>query len=118
MNQKKSKIKDYLLLHIILLFYSFGAICSKMAANHNFLSWGFCIFYGLVLFDLAVYAVLWQQILKKFPLTIAFANKAVTIVWGILWGFLFFKEKISVKQVIGAIIIMVGICLVVSDENE
>lgn len=118
MSQKKINMKDYLLLHIILLFYSFGSICSKMAANHDFLSLDFCIFYGLVLLDLAVYAVLWQQILKKFSLTIAFANKAVTIIWGILWGFLFFKEHISVKQVIGAIIIVIGICLVVTDENE
>ena len=118
MKRKKVNLKDYLLLHIILIFYSLGSICSKMAANHVFLSLNFCIFYGLVLLDLAVYAILWQQILKKFSLTIAFANKAITIIWGILWGFLFFKENISLKQVIGAIIIIIGICLVVTDENE
>ena len=118
MKQKKINIRDYALLHIILLLYSFGAICSKMAASHKFLSLGFCIFYGLVLLDLAVYAILWQQVLKKFPLTIAFANKAIMIIWGILWGFAFFNESISAKQVAGAIVIMIGICLVVSDENE
>ena len=58
-----------------------------------------------------------KQILKKFSLTTAFINKAITIVWGMLWGVLFFKEQITVNMIIGAIIVFIGVSLVViSDE--
>ena len=52
-----------------------------------------------MIFILFVYAVLWQQVLKSIPLSIASANKAVTIFWGMWWGFLFFNEEISIKKI-------------------
>src|SRR5574344_1071401 len=110
--------KNYLFLHALLLLYSFGAICSKLAAGEAFLSVRFCIFYGLVLGNLFIYAILWQQILKRLPLTTAFANKAITIVWGLLWGKLFFGEKITLPKLLGSLVIFVGICLVVTEQNE
>ena len=61
-----------------------------MAAGYSFLSLPFIFWYGLVILNLGIYAVVWQQIIKHLPLTTAYANKAVTIVWGILWGSLFF----------------------------
>ena len=39
-------------------------------------------------------AVIWQQVLKKIPLTIAYGCKGIIIVYGMLWGALFFSEKI------------------------
>ena len=91
------KIKPFLSLHILLLVYSLGAVCSKMAGKAEFLSIRFFFFYGLVLLNLFVYAIVWQQILKKLPLVTAFANKAVTVIWGMLWGMLIFKEKITLQ---------------------
>ena len=35
---------------------------------------------------LVAYAFGWQQVIKHLPLTTAYANKAVTVVWGILLG--------------------------------
>lgn len=81
------------------------------------MSFKFILFYGLVLLDMAVYAVLWQQILKKIPLSAAFSNKAVTIIWGMLWGFILFGEKISPNNIIGAVIVLCGVCLVVSGDE-
>ena len=119
MKQSKTKnIKNYVLLHIIFLIYSLSAVCSKYAATYEFLSVPFIFFYGIVLLIMGVYAILWQQILKKLPLTVAFANKAVTIIWGIVWGVLFFGDKVSISQVIGAVIIIAGVLLVVTDKNE
>ena len=58
---------------------------------------------------LAFYAVGWQQIIKRLPLTTAFANKAVTVVWGMVWGLLFFHESITIGKVIGAVLVIIGV---------
>lgn len=89
-----------------------------MAGKSEFLSIRFFFFYGLVLINLFVYAIVWQQILKKLPLVTAFANKAVTVIWGMLWGMLIFKEKITGWNVLGAAIIMIGIFLVVNADEQ
>lgn len=111
------KFKNYLFLHASLLLYSIGSVFSKMASKEAFLSWGFILYYGLFLLILFVYAILWQQILKRFPLTVAFANKAITILWGIVWGYLFFGEALRWGMLLGSVIIVSGIYLVVSDDK-
>lgn len=107
-------LKPYLILNLILLFYSLSGICSKTASGKQFLSFEFILFYGLVLFILAVYAVLWQQVIKRIPLNIAYANKAVTLVWGMVWGAVVFKEHISLANIIGAVIVLAGVLLMVT----
>ncbi|MEH2944998.1 transporter [Lachnospiraceae bacterium KK002] len=113
---KQNKLKVYIELHILLFIYSLGAVCSKYAAQSEFLSAEFLFFYGLVLVVLAVYAILWQQILRKLPLVTAYANKAVTVIWGLMWGLLIFKETITVWKIIGAAIIIAGIYMVVTED--
>lgn len=112
------KIIPFIYLHILLFIYSLGAICSKLAGEQTFLSFKFILFYGLVLANLFLYAIIWQQILKKMSLVTAYANKAITVVWGMLWGILLFKEKITVWNIFGAIIIIIGIVLVVTDDKR
>jgi len=109
------KINKYVILHILLFFYSFCGVFSKLASGNDLLSLNFCIFYGISILILGVYAILWQQILKKFSLTTAFFNKAVTIIWGMLCGILFFKEKITINMIIGTIIVLLGVSMVVKD---
>ena len=48
----------------------------------------------------------------------AYANRAVTIVWGIIWGLLFFNEKLSLGKVIGAVIVIAGVLLYVTESDE
>ena len=115
--ETKEKAKMYFLLHILMLIFSSSSICSKLAAQEAFLSVRFCMYYGMVLFILVIYAVCWQQILKKLPLVTAYANKAVTILWGLIWGRLFFGEQVTIQKIIGAIIIVGGIYLVVSEKE-
>lgn len=114
----KEKIKPYIGLHIMLLLYSLGGICSKYAANSEFLSMRFILFYGIVILDLAFYAICWQQVLKHLPLVVAYVNKSVTVIWGILWGCLFFKDTITWRNIVGALIIVAGVYLVVTDEYK
>ena len=107
----KSKLKVLFLLHIMLMIYSMSGICSKKAAGVEFLSLEFCIYYGIIIALLGFYAIGWQQIIKRLPLTTAFANKAVTVVWGIIWGFVFFKEAVTIGKIIGAILVIIGVIL-------
>ena len=113
MKMNKTKIKYFIALHIELLLFSLGGVCTKMASQYDFLSFWFIFFYGLVILNLGVYAIVWQQIIKKLPLNTAYSNKAITIVWGILWGFLFFREQITWNMIVGALIVIVGVVLVV-----
>ncbi len=105
----RDNLKVYIALHIMLMVYSMGTICSKMAAKQDFLSFKFCFFYGLIILLLGLYAVGWQQIIKRLPLTTAFANKAVTVIWGLVWGRLFFAESITIGKIIGVILVVIGI---------
>lgn len=114
----KKEVKVIIVLQIILFMYSLFGICSKFAAQQEFLSFKFILFYGIVLVNLAVYAVCWQQIIKRLPLVTAYANKAVTVIWGLVWGVVFFREQIAPAQIIGAIIIIIGIVLVVTEKEE
>ena len=107
----------FLLLHLLLLVYSLGGICSKLAAQSEFLSPRFFLLYGAVLLDLAVYALVWQQMLKRLPLVTAYANKAVTVLWGLLWGLLFFGEGITAQKLLGAAVIVCGVVLVVKADE-
>lgn len=114
----KEKIKSLLLLHAMLLCYSLGGICSKLASKQQFLSAKFVLYYSAVIVILIVYAVAWQQILKRLPLLTAYANKAVTVIWGMIWGGLLFGESIQIRNVIGAAIIIFGVFMVVSDVEK
>lgn len=114
---KTSKIKVVLLLQILLMVYSLFGICSKLAAQQPFLSFKFIMYYGIVILNLAIYAVCWQQIIKRLPLVTAFANKAVTVIWGLIWGKIFFQEAITAQKLLGAFIIICGIVLVVTEKE-
>lgn len=101
----------YLLLHILLAVFSFNGVCSKLAAQHPFMSLEFILFYGCGIMLLGIYAIGWQQVIKHLPLTTAYANRAVTVVWGIVWGVLIFHEKLNLPKVLGALVVLVGVAL-------
>ncbi len=102
-------------MHIIFFIYVLAAVSLKIASGESFMSFKFIIYYGISLCSLAVYSFAWQQILNVLPLSVAFSNKAVTIIWGMLLGYLIFAETISLRMVFGAAIIVIGMLLVVRD---
>lgn len=113
-----SEYKVLFLLHILLALYSTCGIFSKMAGRQPFLSLSFFLFYGLMILVLGIYALAWQQIIKRLPLTTAFANKAVTVVWGLIWGVVFFGEKITVGKVLGIVLVVLGIVLFTAADGK
>lgn len=109
--EMSKNIKTLFILHLLMMVYSLSGIFSKKAAASTFLSFEFCIWYFLIFLLLGLYAVVWQQILKRIPLTKAYANRAIAVVWGIIWGLIFFKESVTTGKIAGAVLIIAGIVL-------
>lgn len=115
---KKENIKALIVLHLMLMIYSLSGVCSKLAAQTSFISKKFLLYYSIVIILLGMYALVWQQVIKRMPLTMAFANKAITIVWGIIWGRVFFQEIISLGKIVGAVLVVLGIVIFSTMEEE
>ena len=117
MENNKPSLTDMLLLHLMIAGYSCSGIFTKLAAGESFLSLKFCLFYGMVILILFLYAIGWQQIIKRIPLTLAYSAKAAAVVWGMIWGVMLFKDKISFNNIIGAVLIIAGIVLYFKSEG-
>ena len=61
---------------------------------------------------------MWQQVIKKFELSVAYANKAVTLLWALIWGIFIFHEKITVFKTAGILLVMAGIFILNSEEEK
>ena len=105
------KTKLYIALHLFLMFYSVSGVVSKLAAGKPFLSPAFIALYGIEILILGVYAIGWQQFIKRMPLSVAYANKAVTVVWGCVWGVLIFHEQLTPGKIVGALMVLAGVAL-------
>ncbi len=95
----------------MLALYSLSSVCAKLAAGFDFMSVGFVGCYAGMIALLGIYAIGWQQVIKRLPLTFAYANKAVTVAWGIVWGMLLFNERVSPLKLLGALIVLAGVVL-------
>lgn len=113
--KKQLTLPVFLALQLSLLFSSLSGVASKMAAREPFFSLKWIVYYGTVLVILFGYAIVWQQILKYVPLTVAYANKPVGLLWGMVWGRLLFGERITWNMLVGALIIFAGIYLMVTE---
>jgi len=102
---------DILFLIAINLLYACVSIFTKLASQQEFMSWGYLLeFVGAVVL-MGVYAVLWQQILKRIELSLAYMFKGTSIIFVMLLAYLLFGEQITWNNILGAIIIIVGIVL-------
>ena len=116
-SNKKNLIKNILILQAIIAVYTLSTVAAKFASGKEFLSFEFILFYGIEIFILGVYAILWQQIIKKFQISIAYANRAMSLLWAILWAVVFFHEEVTIKNIIGVIIVIIGTIIVNRDDK-
>ncbi len=116
--KKKIRFIDFLFLQGAVIVYSLSTVAAKLASEHEFLSLKYILFFGLEFVILALYAIIWQQIIKKIQLSVACANKAVTLLWSMLWNFLIFSQGITVFKVIGVIFVVVGVMVMNSEEGS
>lgn len=116
-NKKNIKIRDIFILQIVIAIYTLTTVFAKFASNEEFLSFKFIMFYGIEILILGIYAIVWQQLIKKFDISIAYANKAMGLLWSIVWAILIFKDTITIKNIIGVVIVIIG-TIIVNSENE
>lgn len=101
----------YIVLIGINMLYACVSLFTKYASQQEFMSWNYML--GLIgaVMVMGVYAVLWQQVLKRIELSMAYMFKGTSLVFVMLLAYVFFGEQITWNNIIGAIIIISGIVL-------
>ncbi|MDO4990440.1 MAG: transporter [Eubacteriales bacterium] len=114
-----SKARAFLALQLLLLCYALSTVMQKLAAQQEFLSLRFLLCAAGMFLFLGVYALGWQQVLKRLPLTVAYAtSKAVVFLWMLVFGALIFHERVSPRQLLGCALLMAGVVLFALAEKE
>ncbi|PHD26749.1 hypothetical protein [Bacillus wiedmannii] len=112
----KASMKHYIFLHVAFFLYSIIMVYMKWAANFSVGSISFFIAYMILVILLFGYAIIWQQVIKPFEISKAYSHRGVIILWGLLWSVVFFGDAIKWNNLVGAVIIIIGIVVVVKDE--
>lgn len=108
-------VKNIIQLQGVVVIYTLSGIMSKNASASGKNPVRFLVFFGLEFVLLAVYAVLWQQMIKRFELSVAYANRSMAILWSMLWAVLIFHDAITVKNIIGVLLVTAGTVIINTD---
>lgn len=108
----KIKIKNIILLQLIVIIYTINSIIGKLSAGEELMSMRFILFYVAEVGVLGIYALLWQQMIKRFDLSIAYANRAMALIWSAVWAVVIFHESLSIKNIIGILLVIAGTVVV------
>ena len=108
----KIKIKNIILLQLIVIIYTINSIIGKLSAGEEFMSMRFILFYVAEVGVLGIYALLWQQMIKRFDLSIAYANRAMALIWSAVWAVVIFHESLSIKNIMGILLVIAGTVVV------
>ena len=110
------KIRDYILLHLNIMLFSFTSVFSKLASvqfNEGGLGNPMLyVFVFLMFLDCLVYALCWQKVIKRFDLNIGYANRSVYLLWSQIWAVLFFGETLTPRNIIGLLVVLAGVVIV------
>ena len=116
--KKAEKLKNVLLLQGVIVLYTVSSVMSKEASA----SWDnllrFLFFFGMEFVILGVYAVLWQQMIKRFELSVAYANRSMAVVWSMVWAVVFFHDTITVQNVLGVVLVVAGTWVINTETKE
>lgn len=101
----------YIVLIGINMLYACVSIFTKYASQQDFMSWNYML--GLIgaIGVMGLYAVLWQQVLKRIELSLAYMFKGTSLIFVMLLAHVLFGEQITWNNIVGAIIIIGGIVL-------
>ena len=109
-------LRNVLFLQAGYFIFSLGGLSLKFASGYSVKEPLFYFFYVSGLFFMLLFAILWQHILKTWSLTNAYAWKCAAFFWSFLWAVLFFGETVTVGNVLGAAIIVMGVVMVNKSE--
>ena len=91
--------------------YACVGICTKMASQQEMMSWPYMLWFEGAVGIIGVYAILWQQILRRVDVSLAFMFKGTTLVFSMCIAAWLFGEPITIPNIIGSAIIITGIVL-------
>ena len=100
---------DIVALVGINMLYACVGICTKKAALQLPMSWWYWLWFAGAVAVIGIYAMLWQQVLKRIELGTAYMFKGTSLIFTMLIAALLFGEAITVPNIIGSVIIIVGI---------
>ena len=95
----------------INLIYACTYICMKKASASDFLTTPYILWVIGAICIMGIYALLWQLILARVPLSTAYMFKGTSLVFVLLLSALLFNEEITQTNIVGSIIIVIGIAL-------
>lgn len=104
-------IKEIAILVGVNLVYACTSIFTKMASRQKALSWPCLLWIAGAIVVMGVYALLWQQVIKRMSLSTAYMFKGTSLIFVLLISALLFGEAITVNNMIGSAIIIFGIVL-------
>ena len=108
----KISVKTILVFQAVVMLYTLSSVAAKLAAGQPPLSQGFLLFYGVEIVLLGIYALAWQQVIKHWELSVAYANRSMAILWSLIWAVVFFRESVTINNIIGVVIVFLGTMLV------
>ncbi len=106
-----TKFATYSSLVGINLLYACVTIFTKYASQHTFMSLHYILGLCGAVSVMGIYAVCWQQILRRVELTTAYMFKGTSLVFVMLLAFALFGEPITFHNIVGACVIILGIVL-------
>lgn len=95
----------------INLLYACVTIFTKYASQQEMMSINYLLGVGGAICVMGLYAILWQQVLKRIDLSTAYMFKGTSLVFVMLLAAMLFGESITWTNIIGAVIIIFGIAL-------
>ena len=105
------KFSQIIVLLSINFLYACVSLFTKYASQQDFMSWNYMVGLIAAVGVMGLYAVLWQQILKRIELSMAYMFKGTSLIFVMLLAYVFFDEQITWNNIVGAIIIISGIVL-------
>lgn len=108
-----TSFKTVVALLLVNLLFSIVSIAVKYTSMQQLFNMRYFIGVVVVIAMLGTYAIVWQQILKRVDMTLAYMFKATGIIYVLLYSVFLFGETITVWNIIGAAIIITGIILFV-----
>lgn len=110
------KYLNFIFITFSILFQSLSGILGKYAAIsidlNNPLTIISNVFYLLSLGCLILQALVWQQALKHYDISLAYPFQSLTMFIILIFSYVFFHEEISGFNILGACIIFSGIFLI------